>query len=186
MLKKTFSLGMTAAAAILLGVTSCGNKVDASQESAPVAQAVEEIQAPAPSDTVIADVALAAVLDQLTPENDAPRDSMIHITPSGLKYRIITEGTGRRPTASDVVEVNYEGKTLEGKTFDSSYQRGESISFPLSRVIPGWTEGVQLMQEGAVYEFYIPSNLAYGERGVEPDIAPNSDLLFKVQLIKVQ
>ena len=108
-------------------------------------------------------------------------------TASGLQYEVLTKGTGTKsPSATDVVEVNYEGKLLDGKIFDSSYQRGESISFPLNRVIAGWTEGVQLMTEGAKYRFYIPSNLAYGERGAGRDIGANATLIFDVELIKIK
>ena len=107
-------------------------------------------------------------------------------TPSGLKYRVIKEGTGRTPEATDMVTVHYQGKLTNGKVFDSSYMRGEPATFGLNQVIPGWTEGLQLMKEGAVYEFYIPSNLAYGERGAGADIPPNSDLIFVVELLQVQ
>jgi FKBP-type peptidyl-prolyl cis-trans isomerase len=108
-------------------------------------------------------------------------------TASGLQYEVLTQGKGgKHPSASDLVEVNYEGKLLDGKIFDSSYQRGESISFPLNRVIAGWTEGVQLMTEGAKYRFYIPSDLAYGARGAGRDIGPNAALIFDVELIKIK
>lgn len=108
-------------------------------------------------------------------------------TASGLQYEILTQGKGaKHPSASDLVEVNYEGKLLDGKVFDSSYQRGESISFPLNRVIAGWTEGVQLMTEGAKYRFYIPSDLAYGTRGAGRDIGANATLIFDVELIKIK
>lgn len=108
-------------------------------------------------------------------------------TASGLQYEVLTKGTGtKHPSASDLVEVNYEGKLLDGKIFDSSYQRGESISFPLNRVIAGWTEGVQLMTEGAKYRFYIPSDLAYGARGAGRDIGANATLIFDVELIKIK
>ncbi|MDE6009868.1 MAG: FKBP-type peptidyl-prolyl cis-trans isomerase [Muribaculaceae bacterium] len=107
-------------------------------------------------------------------------------TASGLKYAIITEGNGPRPSATDVVTVNYAGRLtdMDGTEFDSSYKRGEPTSFPLNQVIAGWTEGLQLMPVGSVYEFYIPSDLAYGERGGGP-IPPNAPLLFKVQLISI-
>ena len=108
-------------------------------------------------------------------------------TASGLQYKIIEEGTGKSPKAEDEVEVNYEGSLLDGQVFDSSYERGESITFPLNRVIPGWTEGVQLMKEGATYEFYIPSDLAYGPNAPQGSIiGPNATLIFKVELIKVK
>lgn len=106
-------------------------------------------------------------------------------TDSGLKYEIITKGTGATPAAIDSVTVHYEGKLLDGTVFDSSYERGETISFPLGGVIKGWTEGLQLMQEGAKYIFTIPSELAYGEAGAGASIPPNADLIFTVELIKV-
>ena len=103
-----------------------------------------------------------------------------------MQYEILTPGTGTiSPKATDNVTVHYKGTTIDGKEFDSSYSRGEPTSFPLNRVIPGWTEGVQLMKEGAKYRFYIPSELAYGEQGAGP-IAPNSTLIFDVELIKIQ
>lgn len=110
----------------------------------------------------------------------------VKVTPSGLQYIVLKEGTGKNPKATDTVEVNYEGKLLDGSVFDSSYKRGESISFPLNRVIPGWTEGVQLMKEGAKYRFFIPSKLAYGSRGAGGAIGPDETLIFDVELIKVQ
>ena len=106
-------------------------------------------------------------------------------TASGLQYKVLTAGTGKSPKATDVVEVNYEGKLLDGTVFDSSYERGEPIEFPLNQVIAGWTEGLQLMKEGGKYEFYIPSDLAYGEAGNQ-GIDPNSTLIFTVELLKVK
>ncbi len=106
-------------------------------------------------------------------------------TASGLQYKVLTEGTGKSPKATDVVEVNYEGKLIDGTVFDSSYERGEPVEFPLNQVIAGWTEGVQLMKEGAKYEFYIPSDIAYGEAGNQ-GIEPNSTLVFVVELLKVK
>ena len=106
-------------------------------------------------------------------------------TDSGLQYKVLKEGTGRSPKATDVVEVNYEGKLIDGTVFDSSYERGEPIEFPLNQVIAGWTEGLQLMKEGGKYEFYIPSDIAYGEAG-NAGIEPNSTLIFTVELLKVK
>jgi FKBP-type peptidyl-prolyl cis-trans isomerase len=102
-------------------------------------------------------------------------------TESGLLYKVITEGTGEKPSATDTVEVDYEGSLSDGTVFDSSYQRGESISFPLNGVIPGWTEGLQLMTVGSKYELYIPADLAYGPGGTGP-IPPNAALKFVVEL----
>ncbi|QIF02732.1 FKBP-type peptidyl-prolyl cis-trans isomerase [Roseimicrobium sp. ORNL1] len=106
-------------------------------------------------------------------------------TASGLQYKVITPGTGKSPKATDTVLVHYRGTLISGVEFDSSYARREPIEFPLNQVIKGWTEGVQLMQEGAKYEFYIPSKLAYGSRGAGRDIGPNEALIFEVELLKV-
>ena len=115
-------------------------------------------------------------------------------TPSGLQYVVekegegatpTAEGEGAMPTAEDEVTVHYTGRLLDGTVFDSSVNRGEPATFPLNRVIPGWTEGVQLMKEGAKYTFFIPSDLAYGPQGVPGAIPPHSTLIFDVELIKV-
>ena len=105
--------------------------------------------------------------------------------PSGLRYEVLQEGSGRQPKASDTVRCHYEGTLVDGTVFDSSYRRGAPAEFGLNQVIAGWTEGVQLMKEGAVYMFYIPYNLAYGEHGAGASIPPYSALAFKVELIKV-
>jgi len=110
----------------------------------------------------------------------------VHTTPSGLQYKVITEGHGKSPKATDTVLVHYRGTTIDGTEFDSSYKRNEPISFPLNGVIPGWTEGVQLMKEGGKIELFIPSNLAYGSRGAGGVIAPDSTLIFDIELLKVQ
>ena len=109
----------------------------------------------------------------------------VKTTASGLQYVVEKEGTGAQPTAEDEVTVHYTGKLLDGQVFDSSVNRGEPATFPLNRVIPGWTEGVQLMKEGAKYTFFIPSDLAYGPQGVPGAIPPHSTLIFDVELIKV-
>ena len=106
-------------------------------------------------------------------------------TASGLQYVVEKEGEGAQPTDTDEVTVHYTGKLLDGTVFDSSVSRGEPATFPLNRVIPGWTEGVQLMKEGAKYTFFIPSDLAYGAQGVPNAIPPHSTLIFEVELIKV-
>ena len=105
--------------------------------------------------------------------------------PSGLMYQVLNEGSGKKPTADDTVECHYEGRLIDGTVFDSSYKRGESATFPLNGVIAGWTEGVQLMSEGAKYRFFIPYQLAYGERGAGAAIPPFAALVFDVELIKV-
>jgi len=107
-------------------------------------------------------------------------------TASGLQYEILTAGTGASPSATDNVTVHYKGTTIDGEEFDSSYSRGEPATFPLNRVIAGWTEGLQLMKEGAKYRFYIPSELAYGAQGAGRAIGPNAALIFDVELIKIQ
>ncbi|KAA8730934.1 FKBP-type peptidyl-prolyl cis-trans isomerase [Acinetobacter qingfengensis] len=109
----------------------------------------------------------------------------VKTTASGLQYIVDKEGMGKSPKSTDVVKVNYEGKLVNGQVFDSSFDRGQPIEFRLDQVIPGWTEGLQLMKEGGEYTFFIPSNLAYGPEGKGP-IPPNSTLIFKVQLIAVQ
>ncbi|MCE9518906.1 MAG: FKBP-type peptidyl-prolyl cis-trans isomerase [Verrucomicrobia bacterium] len=106
-------------------------------------------------------------------------------TASGLQYLVLTEGTGKSPKATDTVLVHYAGTLINGTEFDSSYARREPIEFPLNGVIAGWTEGVQLMKEGAKYRFFIPSKLAYGSRGAGRDIGPNEALIFEVELLKV-
>ncbi len=105
-------------------------------------------------------------------------------TASGLQYQVVTEGKGAKPVASDTVKVHYEGKLLDGTVFDSSKQRGEPATFRLDQVIPGWTEGVQLMPVGSTYKFVIPSKLAYGPGGTGP-IPPNATLMFEVELLEI-
>ena len=106
--------------------------------------------------------------------------------PSVLQYQVLREGNGKKPTATDVVECDYEGTLINGQVFDSSYRRGERATFGLNQVIAGWTEGLQLMQEGAKYRFFIPYNLAYGERGAGQAIPPYAALIFDVELHKVK
>ena len=106
-------------------------------------------------------------------------------TKSGLQYEVLTEGTGKSPKATDRVRCHYEGRLINGDVFDSSYRRDEPADFGLNQVIAGWTEGVQLMKEGAKYRFFIPYVLGYGERGAGSQIPPYSTLVFDVELIKV-
>ena len=105
--------------------------------------------------------------------------------PSGLQYQVLKEGNGKSPKATDQVKCHYEGTLNNGKIFDSSYRRNEPATFPLNGVIAGWTEGLQLMKEGAKYRFFIPFNLAYGTRGAGQDIPPYAALIFDVELIEV-
>jgi FKBP-type peptidyl-prolyl cis-trans isomerase len=112
--------------------------------------------------------------------------SEVTTTASGLQYEVLQDGTGETPIATDQVTVHYTGKLLNGEVFDSSVERGEPATFGLNQVIRGWTEGVQLMKEGAKYRFFIPAELAYGDRGAGPTIGPGSTLIFDVELIKVE
>ena len=110
----------------------------------------------------------------------------VKTTASGLQYKSLKEGTGPSPKATDTVLVHYRGTLLDGTEFDSSYKRNEPIEFPLNRVIPGWTEGVQLMKEGGKMQLFIPSKLAYGTRGAPGAIGPNETLIFEIELLKVR
>ena len=116
---------------------------------------------------------------------NAKKENVVTL-PSGLQYEVLREGNGRKPDATDKVECHYEGTLINGQVFDSSYQRGETATFGLNQVIKGWTEGLQLMQEGAKYRFFIPYNLAYGEQGAGQSIPPFATLIFDVELIKVK
>lgn len=116
---------------------------------------------------------------------NAKKEGVI-VLPSGLQYQVLKEGTGKQPKATDQVECHYEGTLINGQVFDSSYQRGQAATFGLNQVIAGWTEGVQLMKEGAKYRFFIPYNLAYGERGAGQSIPPYAALIFDVELLAVK
>ncbi len=115
---------------------------------------------------------------------NAKKDNIV-TTESGLQYEVLTEGSGASPAATDIVTVHYKGTLINGETFDSSYDRGQPIQFPLDRVIPGWTEGVQLMKTGAKHRLFIPATLAYGEMGSGEKIGPNETLIFEVELLDV-
>lgn len=116
---------------------------------------------------------------------NAKKDDVVTL-PSGLQYQVLREGNGRKPSATDQVECHYEGTLINGQVFDSSYRRGETATFGLNQVIKGWTEGLQLMQEGAKYRFFIPYHLGYGERGAGQSIPPYATLIFDVELVKVK
>ncbi len=107
-------------------------------------------------------------------------------TASGLQYRVIREGNGKKPSATDTVETHYEGRTLDGNVFDSSIKRGSPATFPVNGVIPGWQEALQLMKEGAKYELFIPSELAYGQSGSGQAIGPHETLIFEVELLAIK
>ena len=108
------------------------------------------------------------------------------VLPSGLQYQVLREGNGNKPSATDQVECHYEGTLINGQVFDSSYKRGQTATFGLNQVIKGWTEGLQLMQEGAKYRFFIPYHLAYGAQGAGQNIPPYATLIFDVELVKVK
>ncbi|OHB83209.1 MAG: hypothetical protein A2Z38_02145 [Planctomycetes bacterium RBG_19FT_COMBO_48_8] len=108
----------------------------------------------------------------------------VKVLPSGLQYKVVTEGTGNTPTADDKVKTNYRGTLIDGTEFDSSYKRNKPAEFPVKGVIKGWTEALQLMKEGGKWELYIPANLAYGERG-RPGIPANSTLIFEIELLEI-
>lgn len=118
-------------------------------------------------------------------KENSKREGIVTL-PSGLQYKVLREGNGRKPRATDKVECHYEGTLINGQKFDSSYDRGETATFGLNQVIAGWTEGLQLMQEGAKYRFFIPYNLGYGERGAGQSIPPYATLIFDVELIAVK
>lgn len=139
---------------------------------------------------IIAAIATTLVIPAFAAANDAidkaSREKGAVKTPSGMVYRSIKEGSGKSPTASSIVEVNYRGTLTNGKEFDSSYKRKQSISFPLSGVIPCWTEGVQKMKAGGKAQLVCPPELAYGARGAGSDVPPNATLIFEVELLSIK
>jgi len=134
-----------------------------------------------PESTIVWEVRLLEIVS--VPSFSMPEPSKLVTLPSGLAYEVVKPGTGKRPAASDMVTVHYVGWLTNGNRFDTSYSTGQPASFSLGGVIKGWTEGVQLMQEGAIYKFVIPPGLAYGEAGAGADIPPNSTLVFQIELI---
>ena len=110
----------------------------------------------------------------------------IQTLPSGLQYKVVKTGSGKKPTTTDTVTVHYRGTLIDGKEFDSSYRRGKPATVPVNAVIPGWTEALTLMEEGARWELFIPPNLAYSERSAGRDIGPNATLIFEVELISIE
>lgn len=180
-------------AAALCMAVSCSDKNKGASDSVvinetdiTVDETVENVEQTAPQKTQMPYSAEFFTNPANKAASTSASDSTYIETPSGLKYAVIKEGTGKSPKASDTVTVNYAGQLtdLDGTEFDSSYARNEPATFPLGGVIKGWTEGLQLMKEGAVYEFYIPADLAYGPQGSGP-IPPNAPLIFQVELISV-
>lgn len=186
-MKKTLrsAIAVLAVAATALCVASCGKQKPSAADSAAVDSMVGEVLEAEQDSTAVAESATFRSMD----EYDAAYfqgDSGYNTTPSGLKYVTVVRGTGASPKATDMVTVHYTGRLVDGTVFDSSVSRGEPTTFPLDRVIPGWTEGLQLMQEGGKTVFYIPSDLAYGPSGTPGGpIGPNADLIFEVELIQV-
>lgn len=163
-------LGLSA----ILALSAChaGNNFKNNQNTEPTASGME-INQPA-----------SASADDFLAKNKTLPD--VHTTTSGLQYKINHEGTGKQPKPTDTVSVQYEGRLTNGNIFDSTAMHGgQPATFPLNAVIPGWTEGLQLMKEGGDYTFYIPADLAYGENSPTSAIPPNSTLIFDVKLIKV-
>ncbi len=173
-MKKIFSIAL--AAMLMAGMASCGNNSNSTNESA------ESTEQAAPDNGQ--QIKDNKTLGREFLEQNAKNDSVVQ-TESGLQYMVLKEGTGAKPGPTDEVTVHYTGKLLNGTVFDSSVERGEPATFPLDKVIPGWTEGLQLMSEGAKYRLFIPSELAYGSKGAGDQILPNSTLIFDVELIKV-
>ena len=138
---------------------------------------------------------MAAKQEQVAKRNKAEGEAFlaenkkkegVKTLPSGLQYKVIKAGIGKKPKSTDTVTVHYRGTLINGTEFDSSYKRGQPVSFPVSGVIPGWTEALQLMEEGAKWQLFIPSNIAYGERGAGGVIGPNATLIFEVELVSIQ
>lgn len=178
-MKKIHILAMALLVAAGATVASCSNSKKAEADTV-ATESQAQTEAPAPT---LSDLAIA--FKDSTKQSEVATDTTYAVTPSGLKYMILTEGKGKQPNAESEVTVHYTGELLNGDVFDSSVSRGEPATFPLNRVIPGWTEGLQLMKEGGKAVFYIPSNLAYGPAGAPPYIGPDQDLIFTVELISV-
>lgn len=172
-MKKFFIMAM--AALFITGMSSCGGNTTTDNASAEDSAQVT---------TSYGDIKDNKTIGREFLEENAKNDSVTQ-TASGLQYMVLKEGTGAKPGPTDEVTVHYTGRLINGTVFDSSVDRGEPATFPLNQVIPGWTEGLQLMSEGAKYRLFIPSELAYGEKGAGNDILPNSTLIFDVELIKV-
>lgn len=170
-------LFMAMAALLMMGMASCNNSSDTANTEAAATEETTTDDSQQIKDN--------KTLGREFLEQNAKNDSVIQ-TASGLQYMVLKEGTGAKPGPTDEVTVHYTGTLIDGTVFDSSVERGEPATFPLNKVIPGWTEGLQLMSEGSKYRLFIPSELAYGETGAGDQILPNSTLIFDVELIKVE
>ena len=159
-------------------------KVDNAEAQTLVQNFFQEQEAKQQAAAVEAGKAAKAAGEAFLAEN-GKKDGVVTL-PSGLQYQVLKEGNGKKPSATDQVVCHYEGTLIDGTVFDSSYQRNQPATFGLNQVIAGWTEGVQLMQEGAKYRFFIPYKLAYGERGAGAQIPPFAALVFDVELIEVK
>ncbi|MCM1319899.1 MAG: FKBP-type peptidyl-prolyl cis-trans isomerase [Muribaculaceae bacterium] len=187
MIKKTL---MLAGFALLASMTmySCKAKTEAQEADEEVTEVAEVVDPSQPVDTATYGVATTEDFKQFIKQHLADNDKEFTTTSSGLMYRELKKGSGEKPASPNAtVTVHYTGKKLDGSVFDSSVERGEPATFPLNRVIKGWTEGVQLMNVGSKYEFIIPSDLAYGQQGTPGGpIGPNEDLYFEIELLGVQ
>ena len=159
-------------------------KVDNAEAQTLVQNFFQEQEAKQQAEAAEAGKAAKAAGEAFLAEN-GKKDGVVTLS-SGLQYQVLKEGNGKKPSATDQVVCHYEGTLIDGTVFDSSYQRNQPATFGLNQVIAGWTEGVQLMQEGAKYRFFIPYNLAYGERGAGAQIPPFAALVFDVELIEVK
>lgn len=169
----------------VMAFASCNSsttKDDDSETSQEIEELMEDDTQAAPASELSE---YAKIFNDKSKKSENATDSTYAETATGLKYMIVKEGKGASPKATDVVTVHYEGQLTNGYVFDSSYSRGEPTSFPLNRVIPGWTEGLQLMKIGGKTIFYIPSNLGYGPNGMPGAIPPNADLIFTVELLEI-
>lgn len=179
--------------ALALGLAACGGEDQQATDDTTVDDAMAAAEGVVSDTSDMMDDAMDAMEDAGPSYEDLQATFLAEyalgegtmVTNSGLMYRVEREGVGASPDGNDVVEVHYEGRLIDGTVFDSSYARGETIEFPLNRVIAGWTEGLQLMQEGAKYQFAIPAELAYGNRRMGDDIPANSTLVFDVELFNV-
>ena len=165
-------------------ISGAGLKVDNAEAQTLVQNFFQEQEAKQQAAAAEAGKAAKAAGEAFLTEN-AKKDGVVTL-PSGLQYQVLKEGNGKKPSATDQVVCHYEGTLIDGTVFDSSYKRNEPATVGLNQVIAGWTEGVQLMSEGAKYRFFIPYNLAYGERGAGAQIPPFAALVFDVELIQVK